>query len=149
MATSKTILISLSLLLFLTACPGEPATDQTLEGTNWILLKFSLKDGEIQEPQGEKPITLKFKADQASGSAGCNTYFASYEYVAQSGQLHFDGIGATEKYCAGLMDQEKQYLNLLEKAQTYLIRPGQLEISSPDGKLLFEQESAGGQGQEP
>ncbi|MCB0583313.1 MAG: META domain-containing protein [Phaeodactylibacter sp.] len=149
MATSKTILISLSLLLSLTACPREPATDQTLEGTSWVLLKFSLKDGEIQEPQGEKPITLKFKADQASGFAGCNAYFASYKYVAPSGQLHFDGIGATEKYCAGLMEQEKQYLNLLEKAQNYSVRPGQLEVSSPDGKLLFEKESAGVPGQEP
>ena len=149
MATSKTILISLSLLLSLTACPREPATDQTLEGTSWVLLKFSLKDGEIQEPQGEKPITLKFKADQASGFAGCNAYFASYKYVAPSGQLHFDGIGATEKYCAGLMEQEKQFLGLLEQAKSYTIRQGQLEISSQGGKLLFKNENADSVGQEP
>ena len=147
MTTFKLVFGSLFLFVLLTACPRELMPDQSLEGSSWVLLKFSLEDGSIQEPQGEKPITLRFKADQASGSAGCNSFFASYE--TRKEQLQFEGIGATEMYCMGLMEQEKQYLNLLEKAQNYSVRPGQLEVSSPDGKLLFEKESAGVPGQEP
>ncbi|MCB0549078.1 MAG: META domain-containing protein [Phaeodactylibacter sp.] len=147
MASLKTVIGSLFLLVFLTACPAEPVPDQSLEGTSWILLKFSLEDGTILEPQGEKPITLKFKSGQVSGSAGCNSYFASFE--TRKEQLKFDGIGATEKYCPGLMEQEKQYFGLLEEAQAFILRPGQLEITSPAGKLLFDEESANVQGQEP
>ncbi|MCB9035359.1 MAG: META domain-containing protein [Lewinellaceae bacterium] len=147
MSLFKTTFGSLFLLLLLTACPRETMPDQSLEDSSWVLLKFSIEDGTIQEPQGEKPITLKFAADQASGSAGCNSYFAAYQYEAKSGQLHFNGIGATEMYCMGLMEQEQQYLGLLEQAQSYAIRPGQLEISSQGGKLLFEKEEGKHQGQ--
>ncbi len=147
MTMFKTLFGSLLLLLLFTACPRELAPDQSLEGSSWVLLKFSLEDGSIQEPQGEKNITLKFKGGQASGSAGCNSYFADYE--TRGGQLQFEGIGATEMYCMGLMEQEKQYLGLLEQAKNYIIRQGQLEISSQGGKLLFKKEDTDSIGQEP
>ena len=133
----------------LTACPREALPDQSLEGTSWVLLKFSLSDGSLLEPQEGKPITLAFRADQASGSAGCNSYFAPYEYGPKGGQLKFDGIGATEKYCEGLMKQEKQYLDILEQANAYIIRTGQLEISGPGGKLLFKTEGDSQPKQDP
>ena len=147
MTMLKTIISSLLLFVLLTACPRELMPDQSLEGSSWVLLKFSIEDGSIQEPQGEKPITLRFKADQASGSAGCNSYFASFE--TREDQLQFKGIGATEMYCMGLMEQEKQFLGLLEQAKSYTIRQGQLEISSQGGKLLFKNENADSVGQEP
>ncbi|MCB9288708.1 MAG: META domain-containing protein [Lewinellaceae bacterium] len=137
---NKLITISGGFLLFLllTGCPREPMPGQSLEGSSWVLLKFSIEDGSIEEPMGDKPITLKFTSGQASGTTGCNSYFATYE--TRKEQLHFEGIGATERFCEGLMDQEKQYMNLLQQAKTYVIRPGQLEISSQEGKLLFEKE---------
>ena len=146
---NKLITISGGFLLFLllTGCPREPMPGQSLEGSSWVLLKFSIEDGSIEEPMGDKPITLKFTSGQASGTTGCNSYFATYE--TRKEQLKFDGIGATEKYCPGLMEQEKQYFGLLEEAQAFILRPGQLEITSPAGKLLFDEESANVQGQEP
>ena len=137
---NKLITISGGFLLFLllTGCPREPMPGQSLDGSSWVLLKFSIEYGSIEEPMGDKPITLKFTSGQASGTTGCNSYFATYE--TRKEQLHFEGIGATERFCEGLMDQEKQYMNLLQQAKTYVIRPGQLEISSQEGKLLFEKE---------
>lgn len=138
MGPFKFIFGFLFLLLLFYACPRQPVPDQSLEGTGWVLLKYSIEDGILQEPGAERPVTLKFQDDRASGNTGCNSYFAGYE--AKSGQLQFDGIGATEKYCEGLMEQEKHYLGLLEGALSYTVRPGQLEIISKNGKLLFERE---------
>ncbi len=147
MGSLKSISGFLVLLLLLYGCPRQPMPDQSLEDTNWILLKYSIENGILEEPRGEKPVSLKFQGNRASGNTGCNSYFASYE--SKSGQLKFDGIGATERYCEGLMEHEKHYLSLLEDALSYTIRPGQLEIVSKNGKLLFEQEGSEGGVQDP
>jgi heat shock protein HslJ len=42
-------------------------------------------------------ITLTFEVEQASGSAGCNSYSGSY--TLDHGALRFGGIAITEMYC--------------------------------------------------
>jgi len=51
---------------------------------------------------------------QVTGSAGCNTYFGSYD--ANKSKLTIGVIAATEMYCLepeGVMDQEQEYLKIL------------------------------------
>ena len=85
-------------------------------------------------------ITASFNGaeGQATGSAGCNSYFASYE--ASGNKLSFSDIAQTEMYCAapeGVMEQEREYLTLLSNAESYEIKEGKLQVISGSQVLIF------------
>lgn len=82
-------------------------------------------------------LTLRLEGGRASGSAGCNRYFASYETGARQG-ISFTGVGSTRMACAEpLMDQERRFLNILENASGYnFYRSGELNIIAADGRVI-------------
>ncbi len=86
------------------------------------------------------PITLTAGEGTASGSAGCNTYQASYTAIgdATGGTLAVSGITTTQRACADeTMQAEQAYLDALEKATGYVITGNRLILSSPAGDLSF------------
>lgn len=85
---------------------------------------------------GSQP-TLRLADGRASGSAGCNSYFASYQTGAREA-LRFSGVGSTRMACAEpLMDQERRFLNILENASGYsFYRDGDLAIIAADGRVI-------------
>jgi len=90
-----------------------------LEGETWELSK-TLK-GTV--------ITALFQNGTINGSAGCNTYTATYQ---TDGNALTVTLGSTSnKMCAdNIMDQETEYLAALEGAKTYEIQGNQLRIVS-------------------
>lgn len=82
-------------------------------------------------------LTAGFDADgRLSGSAGCNTFTATYEVSGQS--ITIGAIGSTRMACAspdGLMTQETQYLQALATATTYARDGNRLELRTADGAL--------------
>ena len=80
-------------------------------------------------------ITANFDEDgRMSGSAGCNTYNASYE--ATEDTISIGVIASTEMACMdpeGVMDQEVLYLAALQNAAVYTIQDDRLEIRDQDG----------------
>jgi heat shock protein HslJ len=85
-------------------------------------------------------FTLSFADGQATGKAGCNSYFGDYD---QSGNtLSIPMIGMTEMYCMdpeGIMDQESQYVGILSRIDTFSMNGTQLRMETGDGaSLLFE-----------
>ena len=87
-------------------------------------------------------ITAEFVSSEGTvkGSAGCNSYFSSYEL--EDSQLSIPGpIGATEMYCAepeGVMDQEQEYLATLQLAGSYEINGDELRINCGNQVLIFK-----------
>jgi heat shock protein HslJ len=82
-------------------------------------------------------LTLVFGADgRLSGSAGCNTYSASYS--ADGRGIRIAAPAATRKACAqpdGVMAQEAAFLAALPTAATQLREGDWLELRSADGAL--------------
>ena len=76
-----------------------------------------------------------FAADNSlTGSAGCNTYTASYK--VNGDQIHIGSAASTMMFCSqpdGVMDQETAYLKALESANTYEISGDQLTLRTADG----------------
>jgi heat shock protein HslJ len=87
---------------------------------------------------GGSEITATFDEDGAlSGSAGCNTYNASY--TTDGGAIEIDAPSSTKMACPepeGVMDQEAAYLAALPTAVGFRASGGMLELLSPEGTAV-------------
>jgi hypothetical protein len=104
--------------------------EYTLEGTTWLL------DRTI--PGSE--VTALFDNGQVSGSAGCNTYQATYRSTRAAGRntIEFGPLAITRMMCdEPLMEQEGLYLAALESATDYVVEGFALSIEYPGGALLY------------
>jgi heat shock protein HslJ len=82
-------------------------------------------------------VTLRLEQGKANGSAGCNTYGGPY--TRQANTLTFGAVAATKMSCqglAGLMEQEGQYLELLQRVTSFELDGGQLTQRADDGSGL-------------
>jgi heat shock protein HslJ len=80
-------------------------------------------------------VTAVFGDDgSVSGSAGCNTYNATYQ--ADGNSLTVGSVTATRQTCSepeGIMEQESAYLVALESATAYQIEGDELELTDAEG----------------
>jgi len=113
-------------------------TRTILDDTKWVLESYG-EPGNLKAVVADTEITAEFVSDEQTvkGSAGCNSYFGSYE--VEGSQLSIPGpIAVTEMACLepeGIMDQEQEYLAILESAETFKIEGNQLQINSGDKVL--------------
>jgi len=113
---------------------GDSATGPTqggdLEGRSWTLA--SLAGAEVIGT-----VTVTFNEGQLSGSAGCNSYFGSYQLDGQS--ITIGPMGMTEMFCMdeGVMDQEMAFLAALGQASSFNVEGDSLTIETGAGPLVF------------
>jgi len=90
----------------------------SLEGTSWVLSSFNDGSGAFANLISDTEITAEFGADGSlTGSAGCNTYNASYEI--EGGNINIGPSVTTRMMCQepeGVMEQECAYLAALENS---------------------------------
>ena len=123
-----------TLLLALTACAGAvpPGADDALDGSSWELVTY----GETKPIAGTS-ITATFEDGQVSGSAGCNTYFGSYQVSGD--KMRVGDMAMTEMACLepeGAMEQEQVFAETMRDAQTFRLADGELQIIGADGEAL-------------
>lgn len=106
-----------------------------LEGKVWSLTSYVI-DNETRSLMDTSRIDMALKGDKVSGSAGCNNYMGTV-IIQSDGVIDFSQIASTKKLCQGLMTQEKEYLQLLENAQSYSVNSVFLEIECRNGKLSY------------
>ena len=130
-------------VLIATGCRGggSGALDvSTLAGKTWVLV--SLDGKPVLE--GTRVI-LEFSPAEGgiAGSGGCNHYFGNFTLKGES--LTVSALGMTEMYCmdpAGVMEQEKSYLDALGAAKSVQVVDGQLRITYGGGAILvYDEES--------
>ena len=124
--------------------PGEvPEQEVSLEDTVWILQSYG-ELGNSKDIITDTEITAEFVSSEGTikGSAGCNSYFGSYEL--EGSQLSIPGpIAATQMFCAepeGAMDQEQEYLTALQSAESYEINGDELRINYGNQVLIFSRD---------
>jgi len=119
--------------LYLASCasiPGKPG--DPLEGSTWQLYAYRKT-----KPYPGTHITASFKDGQVTGTAGCNSYFASYEL--NGAEIKIGPAGATLMACSepeGIMEQEQEILGYLNNAERFKLEDGRLLIISADGEHL-------------
>ena len=109
-------------------------TSQTLEGPVWKLQSYTNVQGQTVQAVANANVTAEFKDGRVTGTAGCNTYFASYK--VDGNKLTISQAGSTMMACAdqAVMAQEALFLQSLSKAATYQITGDTLTISDASGK---------------
>ena len=132
----------LIIVLGLSAC-STGTGKATLEDTTWILESYG-EPGNLKTLMMDTEITAEFVSpeDTVTGFAGCNHYFGGYEI--KDSQLSIPGpIGATEMYCMepeGVMDQEQEYLAILQLAESYEIDGDELQLNCGNQVLIFKRD---------
>ncbi len=108
-----------------------------LSGTAWVVTGYNNGQQAVVSVAAGSQLTANFGADGTlSGSAGCNTFTATYEVSGKT--VKIGPIGSTRMACAdpaGVMEQEAQYLGALATAATYTREGNQLELRTADGAL--------------
>ena len=134
------IRVSIALLILIaigtTACGTSTGT---LENKTWMLESYG-KTGNLQAVLEDTEITATFDSEkgQVTGSAGCNSYFGGYEL--KGNELSLPGpVGSTMMSCGEQIDQQEiQYLQILQNAESYKIDGNQLQIISGNQALIFK-----------
>lgn len=115
-----------------------PLESVPFEGTTWDL-KFTSPQLKYWVPiLAGTSITAQFDGSQLTGNAGCNDYAATY--TRQENKLTLSELSVTEKSCAepeGVMDQESEYLSVLQTVGMVNVFPRSLELLATDGTPIL------------
>lgn len=110
---------------------------QELAGTAWRADSFSDgQGGMIQLYSWHRPLTVAFGKDgQLSGSAGCNSYSATFAVEPADLSFKFDMIQMTAKQCwpERVMAQEGSFMAALYSAVSYQLTDDTLTLKDIDG----------------
>jgi len=125
----------IAILLFAKTVPPVP---ESFAGTNWTLESFHSSDAASSVISGTSISALFGDDGQVTGSAGCNSYFASYTLSGIT--LTIGEPGSTKKYCTtpeGVMPQENTYLANLGQARTFAIQGTRMSLADANGTTLL------------
>lgn len=127
--------VAMSASLLAAALPGAALAQAeepfAAEDTQWVLSSYSDGEGMVELPEGVR-VTLLLTAGQANGSAGCNTYFGSYEITEDT--LTFGEFGLTQRLCPEpVQGVEDAYLPLLADVAGWAIDDTLLTLSDETG----------------
>ncbi|MCX8531275.1 META domain-containing protein [Chryseobacterium luquanense] len=84
--------------------------------------------------KGQAP-TLNIEGSKVNGNAGCNRYFGSVVMETASGQFTPSGMGSTKMACDN-MSVEKNFLDMMQKANKYVVSGTTLELYQDNLLLL-------------
>ena len=98
--------------------------DGGVEGTTWVLETVSAGGDEGGVLPGTE-LTVVFDGGEINGSAGCNSYFGSYELDGET--ITIGPLASTQMFCPDpplVMDQELAYLELLQSMDEVVTATG-------------------------
>jgi heat shock protein HslJ len=109
------------------------AAPPKLDGGNWKVTSYNNNRQAVVGVIGDPDITLSFSADTVSGSAGCNTFRASY--TIEGNGIQFGPAVTTRRSCEEkLMTQESLFLAALASAVTWSIDGNVLDMHRADSE---------------
>ncbi|MBW8361281.1 MAG: META domain-containing protein [Kaistella sp.] len=108
---------------------GTTASKVGTAQMNILNTQWTLAD----DVKGKKP-TLVIETGKLTGNGGCNNYFGELTTDAASGTFTAKNIGSTKMACDS-METEKSFLNMLNEANSYVVKGNVLELYK--GKLLL------------
>jgi len=115
----------------------------TLEGTEWRLVELNGKAiTKAAIPRQRISITFEGAEKKVYGSAGCNSYFGTYELKAEN-WISCSKIASTRMACSEeQMTIEQAFLKMLELVDNYTINGNQLTLNNATMALSARFEKA-------
>lgn len=122
------------------ACSSNSGAGGTIDGTSWRLTVQDVQGTETPVPQGVV-VTAVFADGKVTGSAGCNTYNATF--TASGSNLTFGTVATTAMACDPAVNAfEQEYLANLAAAASYTATADALTVYESGGKQLLAYEAA-------
>jgi heat shock protein HslJ len=88
---------------------------RSIEGPNWLAIEI---DGMKVRTIHREPFSMRFEGGRVVGSAGCNSYAASY--VLDRQRIHFAGVTTTRVLCAPeVMELSRRFFKVLGRPARY------------------------------
>ncbi|MGD8631474.1 MAG: META domain-containing protein [Gammaproteobacteria bacterium] len=115
-----------------------------LEGSSWQASGINNGRGGVVSGRSTGLATATFTSETISGSAGCNSFSATYQ--AKGNRLTIGPAATTRKHCAepeGIMQQEQEYLDALARVHTFTLKTGRLELRDVNGALQVSYRARG------
>ena len=111
---------------------AEPAPK--LEGLTWKITGFNNGRHAVVSPLSGTTLSATFTRGTVEGSAGCNTFRATY--TAEADRIVIGPAATTRKACGGegVMQQEREFLSALASVTTWAIGGGMLDMHRADGE---------------
>jgi heat shock protein HslJ len=128
--------IALAAFGFLAIIGLAAVSDDNIEGETWVADQLDTGSG-LSHALAGTVLTAVFDDGSVNGTAGCNSYFASYALDGDS--IGIGAIGSTRAFCSdpgGVMDQEFAYLALLERSNRYERDDDHLTLLDGDTVLI-------------
>jgi heat shock protein HslJ len=114
---------------------GGTQDPAALEGESWILTQMLTAGGQTEIVQ--TGVSAQFDGSTISGSAGCNSYNASYE--ATGSEISFGPIAATKKICPeDEQSTEDRYLQLLAEIGSFEVSGRSMSMNDQDGTPVLQ-----------
>lgn len=128
----KNIFLGLFATAILASCGTMSSTTSkvgtaqpSVSNTKWVL---------ADQVKGKTP-TLNIEAGKVNGNAGCNNYFGSLVSETSTGSFVAAQMGSTRMACDN-MSTEKNFLDMMQKANKYVMTSTTLELYKDDLLLL-------------
>lgn len=115
------------------------AQSASLAGTSWEVVGINNGRGALASILPDISVTMEFDVDEtARGSAGCNSYSASYRTNGDG--LRFGAVAASCRMCAApeVMVQEQAFFKALESVASRRVEANRLELRRADGALALD-----------
>lgn len=119
-------------------CPATMA-DSPLRNTYWKLVRLGESPVETAERQREAHLIFSAAELRVSGSGGCNRIAGGFEL--DRGKLRLSRMASTMMACPSGMEQERRFLDSLEKAERYRIHGNNLELLDAAGAVIADFEA--------
>ena len=116
---------------------NETMQQMDLFDIEWRLIKID--DRLVQSDSGTRAhLRLVSAGRKVEGFTGCNSVQGRYESASQN--VRFVGLATTRKLCPGSMEQERAFLNGLERTRYWKAENRELVLMSEDHEavLLFK-----------
>jgi len=120
-------------------CARQALSRASLTNTYWRPVELAGKSVVVEDSQREPHLMLMPGDNKLRGFAGCNQFLGRFDVQANS--LRFTGVATTRKFCDGLMDQEQEFLHMLEGTASHKIVGEALDLYDASGTLLARFES--------
>lgn len=128
----------LLLALLATAWAGC-ATTNTLDGTEWVLLRAETPDGTLSpvEDAGAETPTLLFESERIAGSDGCNRFTGSFSATDRG--FTTSQLASTKRACLPPVDAlSRAVLGTLNASEVSAEREGdELRLSAGGTVLVY------------
>ena len=118
----------------------RPAVAPPLVGTEWVAIGINNGRGGVVSALEAARVTANFDDEgRVAGSGGCNRFMATFEVDGDA--IRIGPVAGTRMMCAepeGVSEQEGSYFAALERASTWTIREGRLQLRDADGALQVD-----------